>query len=68
MCLQRNCYIVRIASSQRTMPYLFCGKTILSVNKCVVMNIWDYYEWETKKYGCGVNYTLKITNAIGEWL
>ena len=27
------------------------------------MNLWDYYGWEAKKYGRGVNYVLKITNA-----
>ena len=48
---------------QRMMQYLFHGKTILSINKYTVLNLWDYYEWEAKKYGCGVNYNLKITNA-----
>ena len=27
------------------------------------MDLWDYYEWEAKKYRCGVNYALKITSA-----
>ena len=40
--------------------YLFYGKTILRVNKCVIINLWEYYEREDKKYGCGVNYALEI--------
>ena len=52
-----------MASSQRTTQYLFRGKTIVSKNKYILMNLWEYYESEAKKYGRGVNYTLKITNA-----
>ena len=54
-------------SSQRTVQYLFCGKTIVSKIKYVMMNLWDYHEWEAKKYRHGVNYALKITNATGKW-
>ena len=31
------------------------------------MNLWDYYEWEIKKSGRGVNYTLKIASTTGKW-
>ena len=56
-----------MVSSQRTAQYLFCGITIVTENKYVMMNLWDYYEWEAKKYGHGVNYALKITNATSKW-
>ena len=31
-----------------------------------MMNLWKYYEWEDNKYGCGMNYALKITNVNSE--
>ena len=42
--MQCNCYFDKMTSSQRNMQSLFHGKTILSVNKCVIMNLWNYYE------------------------
>ena len=38
-----------MASSQRTIQFLFCGETILSQGKHYIMNVWDYYEREAKK-------------------
>ena len=52
-----------MASSQRTAQYLSHGKTIVSENKYLIMNLWDYYEWETNKYKHEVNNALQITNA-----
>ena len=61
--MQHDCYFVKMAYSQRTAQYLLHGKIILSINKYAIMNLWDYYKWEAKKYGHGVNYALKITDA-----
>ena len=48
--MQCNCYFVKVASSQRTVQYLFHGKTTLSKQyKYVILNLWDYYELEAQE-------------------
>ena len=67
--MQCNCYFVKMVSSQIIAQSLFHGKTILSKMKYsayVIINLWDYYEWEAKKYKHGVNYTLKIANTASK--
>ena len=50
------------------MQYIFRGKTILSKIKHIIMNLWDYYVWEAKKYERAVNYANKIANVTGKMI
>ena len=67
----RNCactligLFAKMASSQR-IAQLMSGKTIRSQTKCVLMNVWDYFERESKKTGRPVNITQKIAKATGK--
>lgn len=41
--------LMKMASSQRSVWYLFKGKPLRRQMKHVIMKLWDYFEWEAKK-------------------
>ena len=55
----------KMASSQRTAQFT-PGRAIRSQTKYVLMNLWDYFERESKKTGHPVNSTQKIAKVTGK--
>ena len=66
---QRNHYFVKMAPLQKDSRFSATGKTIGSQTKHVVMNVWNYFDQETKKGRCSSDNLIaqKVVKATGRY-